>query len=83
MYSTALAASTENSLPITRASSLGTYRFWRDSGYWIGGLFLGAVADEVDIPVTIGITAIIVFIVILIWLTFYKDERRLYAPLEK
>lgn len=81
MYANVLAASTENTLPITRASALGTYRFWRDSGYWIGGLFLGAVADEVDIPVTIGITTIIVFLVTVIWTCFYKDERRKYASL--
>ena len=43
MYPNALAASTENTLPITRASALGTYRFWRDSGYWIGGLFMGKI----------------------------------------
>lgn len=77
MYPNVLAASTENTLPITRASALGTYRFWRDSGYWVGGLFLGAVADIANIPLTIGITTIIVFLVLLVWIIFYKDESRI------
>lgn len=82
MYPNVLAASTENTLPITRASALGTYRFWRDSGYWVGGLILGAIADAANIPLTIGITAIFTFFVVIVWLVFYDDGERLRIKME-
>ena len=75
MYPNVLAAATENSLPITRASSLGTYRFWRDSGYWIGGLILGVVADETNIPLAIVLTAIFTVLVVIVWFIFYDDNK--------
>ena len=45
LYPTLIAAVGDISHPNWRASSLGVYRFWRDLGYGIGALLLGAIAD--------------------------------------
>ncbi len=45
LYPTLIAAVGDISHPNWRGSSLGVYRFWRDLGYGIGALLLGAVAD--------------------------------------
>lgn len=45
LYPTLIAAIGDISHPDWRGSSLGVYRFWRDLGYGIGALVLGAVAD--------------------------------------
>lgn len=45
LYPTLIAAVGDISPPNWRASSLGVYRFWRDLGYGIGALLLGAIAD--------------------------------------
>ncbi len=45
LYPTLIAAIGDISHPNWRGSSLGVYRFWRDLGYGIGALSLGAIAD--------------------------------------
>lgn len=45
LYPTLIAAVSDISHPNWRGSSLGVYRFWRDSGYGIGGLLIGVVVD--------------------------------------
>lgn len=45
LYPTLIAAVGDISHPNWRGSSLGVYRFWRDLGYGIGALLLGAIAD--------------------------------------
>jgi MFS family permease len=45
LYPTLLAAVSDVAHPRWRATSLGVYRLWRDSGYAFGGLAIGAVAD--------------------------------------
>lgn len=44
LYPTLSAAVSDIAHPDWRASAIGIYRFWRDTGYGIGGLLLGAVA---------------------------------------
>jgi MFS family permease len=46
VYPTLLAAIGDVAHPSWRASSLGVYRLWRDSGYAAGALLAGAVADS-------------------------------------
>lgn len=53
MYSNLLAAVADEVSPTWRASALGTYRFWRDSGYFIGAMASGAMADAFGIPGTV------------------------------
>jgi len=45
LYPTLIAAVGDISHPNWRGSSLGGYRFWRDTGYGIGALLIGIIAD--------------------------------------
>ncbi|HEX4849512.1 MAG TPA: MFS transporter, partial [Puia sp.] len=45
VYPTFLATIAENTHPEDRAASLGVFRLWRDSGYAIGAVLTGIVAD--------------------------------------
>src|SRR4030095_637276 len=50
VYPTLLAAVSALANPAWRASSLGVYRLWRDSGYAVGGLTAGLIADSLGVP---------------------------------
>jgi MFS family permease len=56
VYPTLLAAIGDVAHPNWRASGVGVYRLWRDSGYAIGALLSGVIAD------ILGITAAVVAI---------------------
>jgi MFS family permease len=45
LYPNLIAAVADLAPPLWRARALGTYRYWRDTGYAIGALLLGAVAN--------------------------------------
>ncbi|OXS76609.1 MFS transporter [Domibacillus enclensis] len=45
-----------------RASSMGVYRFWRDSGYAFGALFAGFFADALNMTWAIGLVALLPFL---------------------
>ncbi len=49
VYPTLLAAIGDVALPSWRASSVGVYRLWRDSGYALGALLAGLTADLVGL----------------------------------
>src|SRR5262249_17677825 len=51
VYPTLLAAVSDLSKPAWRASSVGVYRLWRDSGYALGGLMSGVLADAFGVLV--------------------------------
>jgi MFS family permease len=55
VYPTFLATIAENTHPEDRAKSLGVFRLWRDSGYAIGAILTGIIAD------TIGTNASVLF----------------------
>jgi MFS family permease len=44
LYPNLVTAAADAAQPSWRATGLGVYRFWRDGGYAIGGLFLGFLA---------------------------------------
>ena len=46
LYPTLIAAIGDISHPNWRGSSLGVYRFWRDTGYGVGALLIGLAADR-------------------------------------
>jgi len=52
-------AAAENTHPQQRAQSLSIFRFWRDSGYVVGALLSGILADAVGITLTLLITAVL------------------------
>ncbi|NNM63462.1 MAG: MFS transporter [Burkholderiales bacterium] len=45
LYPNLIAAVADISHPNWRSSSLGTYRYWRDTGYALGALMLGSIAQ--------------------------------------
>lgn len=59
VYPTLLAAIGDVAHPSWRASSVGVYRLWRDSGYAIGALVAGLTADLFGIHTAIWLVGVI------------------------
>jgi predicted MFS family arabinose efflux permease len=59
VYPTLLAAISDVAHPEWRASAVGVYRLWRDSGYAIGALLAGVLADLFDVPWAIGVIGVL------------------------
>ncbi|MDR6224062.1 MFS transporter [Desmospora profundinema] len=59
VYPTLQAAISDVSPPEWRASALGVYRFWRDSGYAFGALIAGILVDVLNISWAIGLVALL------------------------
>lgn len=57
VYPTLIAAISDAVSPVARAPTVGVYRFWRDTGYVVGGLIAGAAADAIGFPGAIAIVA--------------------------
>ncbi|HEX6421177.1 MAG TPA: MFS transporter [Acidimicrobiales bacterium] len=57
VYPTLLAAIGDVAHPAWRASAVGVYRLWRDSGYAVGALLAGVVADAVDLEAAVWVVA--------------------------
>ena len=53
VYPTLLAAIADVAHPSWRGSAVGVYRFWRDSGYAVGALLAGVLADAFGMKVAI------------------------------
>jgi MFS family permease len=62
VYPTLLAAVSDVAHPSWRASAVGVYRLWRDSGYAIGALLAGVIADLLGIPWAIGVVGALTFL---------------------
>jgi MFS family permease len=57
VYPTLIAAISDSVSPVARAATVGVYRFWRDSGYVVGGLMSGVLADVLGYGGTIVVVA--------------------------
>jgi MFS family permease len=57
VYPTLIAAISDTVSPVARAPTVGVYRFWRDMGYVVGGLLVGAVADALGFGGAIAVVA--------------------------
>ena len=57
VYPTLLAAIGDVAHPTWRARSVGVYRLWRDSGFAIGAIVAGVIADAVSITAAIWTVA--------------------------
>jgi len=57
VYPTLIAAISDAVTPVARAPVVGVYRFWRDSGYVLGGLIAGILADAIDDAAAIAVVA--------------------------
>ncbi len=76
VYPTLLAAVSDATHPAWRATALGIYRFWRDSGYAIGALIGGITATLASLDTAIGVaTALTAGSGILAW-AFMKETHR-------
>lgn len=62
VYPTLLATIGDVAHPNWRASSVGIYRLWRDSGYAIGAILAGLVADYFGLHAAIWLIALMTFI---------------------
>jgi MFS family permease len=62
VYPTFLAAIGDVIDPSVRASGVGIYRLWRDSGYAIGALISGIIADRLGQSSAIGVVAALTFV---------------------
>ena len=75
MYPNLLAAISDHTPPRGRPAALGTYRFWRDLGYAVGGLAGGGLRNATgSFAETMGIVAACVFVVGLLVLLVYKER---------
>ncbi len=59
VYPTLLAAISDVAHPAWRARSIGVYRLWRDSGFAIGALLAGILADAISMPAAIYAVALL------------------------
>jgi MFS family permease len=57
VYPTLLAAVGDVAHPSWRASAVGVYRWWRDSGFAVGALLAGFLADAFDLTTSINAVA--------------------------
>jgi MFS family permease len=62
VYPTLLASVADVAHPSWRATSVGVYRLWRDSGYVVGALLAGVLADRFDIPWALVAVAFLTFV---------------------
>jgi MFS family permease len=59
VYPTLIAAVSDVAEPVDRAQLVGVYRFWRDSGFVIGALAAGLVADAFGAGAAIVVVAVL------------------------
>lgn len=62
VYPALLAAVSDAAHPSWRATSLGVYRFWRDSGYAVGALMSGLVADALGLTWSVHVAGLLTFL---------------------
>jgi MFS family permease len=61
VYPTLLAAVGDVAHPRWRGTAVGVYRLWRDSGYAVGALLAGALADRFGMAWAVGAVAALTF----------------------
>ena len=59
VYPTLIAAVSDAVSPVARPPTVGVYRFWRDMGYVVGGLSVGALADALGFSGAIAAIAVL------------------------
>jgi MFS family permease len=86
VYPTLLAAIGDVAHPGWRARSVGIYRLWRDSGFAVGALLAGALADVFDISVAIwaiaGLTAASGIVVLVRMYETHPRHDRIPVPVD-
>jgi MFS family permease len=69
VYPTLLASIGDVAHPRWRGSAVGVYRLWRDSGYAVGALIAGVLADMFSMATAIGAVAMLTFLsgLLVVW----------------
>jgi MFS family permease len=81
VYPTLLAAIGDVAHPAWRARSIGVYRFWRDSGYAVGALLAGVLADAFGYDTAIwAIAALTAASGAIVALRMYETRQQPAAP---
>jgi MFS family permease len=75
VYPVLLATVADAARPTERGTVLGVYRFWRDSGYGFGAVFLGLVADVFGIVSAFYFGALLLFASGLVTFVFQKETK--------
>ncbi len=80
VYPTLLAAIGDVAHPTWRASSVGTYRLWRDGGFAVGAILAGVIADAFGIETAIWTVAVMTALSgIVVALRMYETHPRANA----
>jgi MFS family permease len=83
VYPTLLAAVSDVAHPDWRASAVGVYRLWRDSGYAVGALLAGVLADIAGVSFAVAAIAALTFasgLVVFVRMYETLPTRRQAAP---
>lgn len=74
LYPNIITAVNDISDPRWRGASLGAYRYWRDTGYAIGGILLGVVAQVTSQVTPAFWTTVALLLVSGAWIAFGSEE---------
>ena len=74
VYPTLIASISDIASPEWRASSLGIYRFWRDSGYAFGALIAGVLVDLLSVGWSMGLVAVFPLVAGILAMTRMKES---------
>jgi MFS family permease len=80
VYPTLLASISDHAHPAWRASALGIYRFWRDSGYAFGALLGGILSDLFNLQTAILAIALLTALAGFVSFIFLTEERKPAVP---
>lgn len=80
VYPTFLAAMSDLAHPTWRATALGVYRLWRDSGYAFGALLGGVLSDLFSIQIAVLTIATLTLVSGMITAVFLPETIRVSAP---
>jgi len=73
VYPVLLASVSDVAEPKQRGAVLGVYRFWRDSGYGFGAIFIGLIADSLGVVPTFYFCSAALFLSGLVALVLMKE----------
>jgi MFS family permease len=80
VYPTLLASISDHAHPAWRASALGIYRFWRDSGYAFGALLGGIFSDLFNLQTAILAIALLTALAGFVSFFFLTEARKQAVP---
>jgi MFS family permease len=80
VYPTLLAAIGDIAQPTWRASAVGVYRLWRDSGYAIGAVVAGLTADLIGLRGAVAVVAVLTAASGLLTLALLSETHRREHP---